>query len=61
MRQALQEGLKEIKRQNGGGVKLLLKLAEMAKKHKIRGPRDLSVNHDYYLWGGKRRNLRIKP
>lgn len=59
IRQALQEGLNVVGKQNAGGAELLLKLAEMAKKYKIKGPRDLSVNHDYYLWGGKKRNPRI--
>ena len=33
----------------------LLKMAKeaevLAKKYKIKGPRDLSVNHDKYTWG----------
>lgn len=31
-------------------VQALLDLAAWAKKHKIRGPKDLSVNHDKYTW-----------
>lgn len=60
IRQAIQKGL-EADEPKGSGAEVLLKLAELAKKQQLRGPRDLSVNHDYYLWGGKKRNPRIKP
>jgi len=55
MRQALQNGLEAVEAQKSG-AEALLKIAEFAKKHKIKGPRDLSVNHDYYLWGGKKKS-----
>lgn len=58
-RQAIQRGLEEVE-PSRSGAEVLLKLAELAKKHKVRGPRDLSINHDYYLWGGKKRNPKIK-
>lgn len=61
IRQALDAGLDNIKKENAGGVQALLDLAKTAKKLGVRGPRDLSVNHDYYLWGGKKKNLKIKP
>lgn len=52
MRTALKEGLNVLEKQKTGGAEILLKLAEIAKKHKVKGPKDLSKNHDYYLWGG---------
>lgn len=61
MRQALQEGLNVAEKQSKGGAEVLLKIAELAEKNKVRGPRDASVNHDYYLWGLPKRNRKIKP
>ncbi|HEX8932457.1 MAG TPA: type II toxin-antitoxin system Phd/YefM family antitoxin [Patescibacteria group bacterium] len=34
-----------------GGTEGLLALAEWAKKENIKGPKDLSTNHDKYIWG----------
>lgn len=28
-----------------------LELARLGEKYKTKGPRDLSINHDYYLYG----------
>lgn len=61
MRQALESGLKKFKRQGNAGVEVLLKLAELGEKYHIRGPKDASVNHDYYLWGLPKKNPKIKP
>lgn len=61
IRQALREGLEVIEKQKVGGAEALLKIAELAKKYKVKGPRDLSVNHDYYLWGLPKKDSRIKP
>lgn len=36
------------------GVSALLQMAERAKIMKYRGPKDLSINHDEYLYGDKR-------
>lgn len=55
LRQALRQGL-EILAPKVGGAETLLKLAEIGRKHKVKGPKDLSINHDYYLWGGKKRS-----
>src|SRR4051794_20755684 len=38
-------------------AKTLLKLVEIAKQSPGQGPRDLSINHDYYLHGGKKNLL----
>lgn len=61
MRKALQEGLDVIEKQNKGGAEVLLKLAELAKKYPVKGPRDASVNHDYYIWGLPKKDPTIKP
>ncbi len=55
VRYALEAGFESIEKQKPGGAEVLLQLAEIAKKYQIRGPKDLSENHDYYLWGGKKR------
>jgi hypothetical protein len=61
IRETLEAGFDSLERQKTGGVEALLRLADLAKTLDIKGPRDLSVNHDYYLWGGKKKNPRIKP
>ncbi|OGK23610.1 hypothetical protein A3D76_01370 [Candidatus Roizmanbacteria bacterium RIFCSPHIGHO2_02_FULL_37_9b] len=61
LRTAIQEGLNVIEKQKTGGAEVLLKLAKMAKNSKLKGPRDGSINHDYYLWGLPKKNSRIKP
>lgn len=58
IRQAIQKGLETIER--GSGAEVLLKIAALAKKHHVKGPRDLSINHDYYLWGGRKKNPAVK-
>jgi len=61
IRQALEKGLVDVRQRNGAQVLLELsrRTQKILKDEKL--PRDLSVNHDYYLWGGKKRNPRIKP
>lgn len=51
IRRALQEGLDVLNKKRTGGAEVLLKLADLAKKYKLKGPKDASINHDYYLWG----------
>lgn len=49
IREVLEKGLeKRGKRQTVGEA--LLEFAELGKKLKARGPKDLSVNHDKYLY-----------
>lgn len=59
IRQAIHKGL-EATEPKSGGAEVLLKLAELAKKQGVKGPRDASVNHDYYLWGLPKKNSRTK-
>lgn len=47
IREALEKNM-EKKQANAGET--LLKLAAMAKKYKWKGPKDLSTNHDKYLY-----------
>jgi len=61
IRQALEKGIANGEPLKNPGVDALFKLAELAKKAKVNGPRDGSANHDYYLWGFPKKNSRIKP
>lgn len=49
MRRALAKGLSAARQY--GGAEVLLKIAELGKKYKVRGPKDGSTNLDKYLWG----------
>lgn len=61
MRLALEEGINVLQKKHADGAEALLKLTEIAKKLNIKGPKDASVNHDYYLWGLPKKNPRMKP
>lgn len=61
IRQTLDVGFDALEKQKSGGAEVLLKLAEFAKKQKIKGPKDGSTNHDYYLWGLPKKNPNLKP
>ena len=68
IRKALEKGISEEEQGKNTGVELLFKLAELGKKNKVKGPKDASVNHDYYIWGFPKKDrrisrafLRIKP
>lgn len=50
IRRAIQEGLVIMDEKRNGGAELLLMLAEMGKRHNIKGPKDGSQNMDKYLW-----------
>ena len=50
MRLAIKEGVEQIKEKKTSSASVFLKLAEMGKKYKLRGPKDLSSNLDKYLW-----------
>lgn len=41
----------KIREKKHSGVNTLLSLAEIGKKWKIKAPKDLSANLDYYLYG----------
>lgn len=56
IRQALEEGL-EIIHPKSASAQALLDLAKLMEKIPTKGkvPKDASINHDYYLWGGEKR------
>lgn len=56
IRTALKQGLKVIRPQRSNSAKVLLEIAKEAKKFNIKGPRDLSINHDHYTWGGPKKD-----
>lgn len=50
IRKALERGLSVLRRQNISSAEVLLKIAELGKKHRVKGPQDASTNMDKYLW-----------
>lgn len=61
IRKALEKGIYENEQGKNAGIEFLFKLAELGKKANLKGPRDASVNLDYYLWGLPKKNTKIKP
>lgn len=55
IRKMLEAGFESVEKQKTSGAEALLQIAEIAKKYHVKGPKDLSENHDYYLWGGAKR------
>lgn len=53
IRQALEKGIITVQQQGTASAQILLKLAEMGKKYKVRGPKDSSERIDELLWGRK--------
>ena len=53
IRQALEKGITNVAQQGTISAQALLRIAEVGKKYKPRGPKDLSANLDDYLWGIK--------
>lgn len=56
IREALVKGLNADNGQKSKSAQTLLDLVHMAKSFPGTGPSDLSINHDYYTWGGKKRS-----
>jgi len=50
MREALKNGLESVQEKSDASCQVLFKLAELGKKHKLRGPKDGSLKLDEYLW-----------
>lgn len=50
MRQALEKGITAIAHQGTASAEVLLKIAELGEKNKVKGPKDSSTNMDNYLW-----------
>ena len=55
-RKVMEEGLKAMKPQKSQSAEALLHFAKAASKFKGSAPTDLSLNHDYYTWGGKKKH-----
>lgn len=55
-RNILEAGLKVVEPKKSSSAEALVNFAKLASKFKGSAPRDLSENHDYYTWGGKKRN-----
>jgi predicted DNA-binding protein len=55
-REALEEGLKKTQNIKSDSAKALLNLAQMAEQlpSDPNDPKDLSINHNYYAWGGEK-------
>lgn len=51
--QVIREALeKDMEKKQGNAGKFLLEIAELGKKLNLKGPKDLSVNIDKYLYEG---------
>ncbi len=55
-REILEKGLEIVEPRKSSSAQALVNIVKLAKKLHIKAPRDLSENHDYYTWGGKKRN-----
>ena len=51
IRQALEKGITAVQKQGTASAEILLKIAELGRKNKVKGPRDSSTRMDEYLWG----------
>jgi len=51
IRQAIEKGITIVSQQGTASAQALFQIAEVGKKYKPRGPKDLSTNLDRYLWG----------
>ncbi|MBI2310090.1 hypothetical protein HYU89_04310 [Candidatus Collierbacteria bacterium] len=51
MRQSLEKGIDTIRRQGNASAQILLRLADLGKRYKLRGPKDSSARMDELLWG----------
>lgn len=51
MRRSLEKGIDVIGQQGHASAQILLKLADLGKRYKLRGPKDSSVRMNELLWG----------
>lgn len=51
IRQALEKGIITIQQQGTASAQALRKIAEIGKRHNLKGPKDGSERMDEYLWG----------
>ena len=50
IRLALEKGISAVAQQGTASTEVLLKIAELGKKNKVKGPHDSSTKMDKYLW-----------
>lgn len=50
LREVIDKGLQATQSQKSTSTEGFLKLAELGKRFKGTGPKDLSINHDKYTW-----------
>ncbi|PJE62775.1 hypothetical protein COU88_03285 [Candidatus Roizmanbacteria bacterium CG10_big_fil_rev_8_21_14_0_10_39_6] len=50
MRQALEKGITSIQQQGTASAYVLLKIAQLGKKYKVKGPKDAVERFDEYLY-----------
>lgn len=53
IRRVLETGLDALEMQENTSTDVLMELARIGEKYKLKGPKDLSSNLDAYLWGEK--------
>lgn len=51
IRRALEKGLEVEQLQGSASAQVLLKIAELGKKYKVKGPKDAAEHFDEYLYG----------
>ncbi|PJE63733.1 hypothetical protein COU89_01715 [Candidatus Roizmanbacteria bacterium CG10_big_fil_rev_8_21_14_0_10_45_7] len=51
IRQAIEKGIASVQQQGTASAQVLLKLAELGKRHPLQGPKDSSERIDELLWG----------
>lgn len=51
IRRSIEKGITGVYQQKEDSAKPLFMLADLAKKYKVKSPKDLSSNIDKYLWG----------
>jgi len=55
IRLAIKYGLEKEEKNEAAGIEALIKIAELGKKYKLRGPKNSSERIDELLWGIKPR------
>jgi predicted DNA-binding protein len=53
IRHALEKGISVVQNQGTASAQALLKIAEIGRKYRLKGPKDLSTHLDVYLWNIK--------
>lgn len=51
IRQALDKGIAAVQQQGTASAQVLLKVAELGRQYKVKGPKDAAEHFDKYLYG----------